>query len=604
MRPVRGCAGPLVRGRFRLLVVLTPLAAIIPAALGLAASSYAVPGRVNVFPIPGARAAMPQTQITFRGVPISQLGTVTVTGSSTGVHAGVLKPDSDGRGGSFIPAQPFAPNETVTVQASGVSIVGGSGSTYRFTVANVAGVIPLGHRPRTPRVRGDVQRFHSMPGLIPPAVKQTNHGRPDRGDIFLAPLAGPVQSGPMIIDSRGRLIWFDKLPPGGQATDLRAQTYDGRPVVTWWQGNVNKAGIGQGVGVIEDSSYRPVAIVHAGNGFNADLHEFQLTPQNTALITAYRPVFWNATGLKGGTSHTLVMDATVQEIDIPTGLVLFQWDSLDHIPLADTYHTVPKNHGHPFDYFHLNSVEPDYDGNLIISSRDTWSGYKINHQTGQVMWTLGGKRSNFKMGKGASFAYQHDVRAHDHDSTITVFDDGGGPPRIHFQSRGLTLHLNFKKKTASVVVQDFHHPPIVSSFEGNDQLLPGNHSMVGWGQVSYWTEFDARGRTVTDGRFVGPNANYRAWKFPWTGRPAQPPAVAASGGRRKATVWASWNGSTTVRKWRILGGRNPTKLHSVRVVRIRGFETAIHIHGERYVEAQALDGKGHLLASSSTVRVR
>jgi hypothetical protein len=587
----------------RLLVLLTPLIAMIPAALGAADPSYAIPSQVNVFPIPGARVAMPQTQITFRGAPTSRLGTVTVTGSSTGAHAGSLKPDSDGRGGSFIPNSPFAPNETVTVQASGASIVGGSGSTYRFTVANVAGVIPIGHRPPTPRVHGDVQRFRSMPGLIPPAVKQTNHGRPDRGYIFLAPLAGPVQSGPMIIDSRGRLVWFDKLPPGGQATDLRVQSYQGHSVLTWWEGNINKAGIGQGAGVIDDSSYQPVAAVHAANGFNADLHEFQLTPQNTALLIAYRPVFWNATGLKGGTAHTLVMDAVVQEIDIPTGLVLFEWDSLDHIPLTDSYHGVPKSHGHVFDYFHLNSVEPDYDGNLIISSRDTWSGYKVNRQTGQVMWVLGGKRSNFKMGKGAQFAFQHDVRAHDRDKTFTVFDDGGGPPRVHFQSRGLTLHLNFQKKTANAVVQDLHHPPIVSSFEGNDELLPGNHSMVGWGQVPYWTEFNSRGRTVTDGRLVGPNEIYRAYKFPWTGRPSQPPAVAAHGGRKKATVWASWNGSTAIRKWRILGGRNPKRLHSVRVAGVGGFETAIHIHGERYVEAQALDGKGHVLANSSIKRV-
>jgi hypothetical protein len=299
-----------------------------------------------------------------------------------------------------------------------------------------------------------------------------------------------------------------------------------------------------------------------------------------------------------------VLDAVVQEIDIPTGLVLFQWDSLDHIPLSDSYHGVPKNHGHPYDYFHLNSVQEDSQGHLIVSSRDTWAAYKVDHQTGRVIWVLGGKRSSFRMGPGAQFAYQHDVRVHGtNDSTVTVFDDGGGPPRVHRQSRGLTLHLNFRHKTAKVAVQDFHRPPIVSNFEGNDQLLAGNHNMVGWGQVPYFTEFDSRGRVVTDARFVGPNANYRAYKFRWTGRPAAPPTVAASGGRKTTTVWASWNGSTAIRKWRILGGSDPTKLRTVRVAGIRGFETTIHVRAQRYVEAQALDGKGHLLGSSSAVRV-
>src|SRR5207248_735622 len=123
------------------------------------------------------------------------------------------------RGGSFLPASKFIPGETVTVQ-TGLSVLGGSGGTFRFTVADSGDGIPLGHRPPTPRVHGDVQRFRSQPGLIPPAVRLTNRGHPDRGYFFIAPLAGPVQSGPMIVDSNGRLIWFKPLPPGGAATDL------------------------------------------------------------------------------------------------------------------------------------------------------------------------------------------------------------------------------------------------------------------------------------------------------------------------------------------------------------------------------------------------
>ena len=52
-----------------------------------------------------------------------------------------------------------------------------------------------------------------------------------------------------------------------------------------------------------------------------------------------------------------MLDSVVQEIDIKTGLVLYQWDSLDHVPLADSYEAMPATAGGPFDYFHINSVQ-------------------------------------------------------------------------------------------------------------------------------------------------------------------------------------------------------------------------------------------------------
>ena len=121
------------------------------------------------------------------------------------------------------------------------------------------------------------------------------------------------------------------------------------------------------------------------------------------------------------------------------------------MPLSATHSSLPtKAHvangiGNPFDYFHLNSIEPDHDGNLLISSRNTWAVYKVNHGTGAIIWTLGGKDSSFKLGRGASFAFQHDVRVRAYgDQFLTMFDDGAGPPYVHSQSRALKLELNLQ----------------------------------------------------------------------------------------------------------------------------------------------------------------
>ena len=145
----------------------------------------------------------------------------------------------------------------------------------------------------------------------------------------------------MIVDPVGGLIWFSPVPAGQRASDLRVQRYLGKPVLTWWQG-LSGAGLGFGKDVIYDSSYRQIATVNGANGFPADLHEFEITAQNTALITTYQPVYWDASGVRGGKKRQIVVDSVVQEIDIPTGLLLFQWDSLDHVPVTDSYVRPPS----------------------------------------------------------------------------------------------------------------------------------------------------------------------------------------------------------------------------------------------------------------------
>ena len=127
------------------------------------------------------------------------------------------------------------------------------------------------------------------------------------GDVFITPTHGLGQSGPMIIDGRGGLVWFKPVPTGEVATDLNVQSYRGQPVLTWWQGFIAKLGVGFGTDEIYSSSYTPIASVSAGNGYKADLHAFQLTPQGSAFITAYSLVdadLSSAGGSRQGTCRT------------------------------------------------------------------------------------------------------------------------------------------------------------------------------------------------------------------------------------------------------------------------------------------------------------
>ena len=277
--------------------------------------------------------------------------------------------------------------------------------------------------------------FHSRHDLEPPAVTVTTPAAdPGLGDILLSPDSGPGQAGPMIVSPSGSLVWFRPLPKGTTAFDLNVQTYEGAPALTWWQGEII-AGHGQGEDVIDNDRYRTLATVKAGNGLYADLHDFQITG-GTAWITAYEPEHIDLSA-DGGLQDGLIDDCVIQEIDIRTGLVMFEWHALGHVPLSNAYTHPPHGAGQLFDYFHLNSIDPQPGGNLLISSRNTWAVYLISTQTGAVEWEVGGRSSTFALPAGVRFAWQHDATLLPGD-ILSVFDNEAGPAEAS-QSRGLEL---------------------------------------------------------------------------------------------------------------------------------------------------------------------
>jgi hypothetical protein len=453
----------------------------------------------------------------------------------------------------------------------------------------------------------EFQSFRSRPELRPPDVIVSAKEQTATGDLFLAPYSGIGQYGPMILNERGELVWFKPLSPAGaRAADFRVQQYEGRPVLTWWQdpliaGSVHTAGE-----VIANSSYQDIAEIRAGNGYQPDLHEFQITPQGTGLITVYDAIDCNLSSV-GGPSDGAVADTLVQEIDLRTGLVMYEWHSLDHVPLANSYSSAaPTTRAEPFDYFHINSIDVEQDGDLLVSSRNTWAAYDVDPKTGQVRWELGGKRSSFKMGPGTATAWQHDARQQP-DGAITFFDNGAFP-QVHPQSRAIEVTLDMANMTATLARSYEHQNPLVAGSQGNVQALAGGDWMVGWGQAGYLSEVSATGQVLFNAHLPPDWESYRTFVAPWSGRPAKPPAavaVPATGAHGGATVYASWNGATEVASWNVLAGSSASTLKPAASAPRASFETAIPLPAEpagSYVAVQALDSAGAVIGTSPTIR--
>ena len=456
------------------------------------------------------------------------------------------------------------------------------------------------------------QHFVSRPDLKPPPVRILTRARSTApGYVFLGPKMKVLQAGPMILDNRGQVVWFHPLDTHGVA-DVKVQRYRGKPVITWWRGRA-PMGVGSGYYAIYDDTYREIAKVRAGHGYSGDIHEFVITPNDTGLFTIYHRIPADLTPI-GGPKEGKIFDGIVQEVDIPTGKVLFEWHSWPAVGIKDGFFKpVPSpkkgKKAPPYDYIHLNSIDVEPNGNFLVSARNTHAIYEIDSKTKKILWQLGGKKSDFKMGPGTTFAWQHDARRQ-RDGTITIFDNGAAPPVEKF-SRVLVLRLDMKTKRATLV-RSYHHPKrLLVPFEGNAQFLPNGDVFVGWGAVPHFTEFGRSGHVLFDGSFGkgkdrirGPNQDadtYRAFRFVWHGHPTDRPAVRVSGGK----LFVSWNGATEVARWQLLSGAAADgNLRAGASVPKRGFETVLPLSGASgdYVAARALGADGRILGASRAVR--
>jgi hypothetical protein len=363
----------------------------------------------------------------------------------------------------------------------------------------------------------------AAPTVPPPVTILTPAANLGSGDIFVTPTGatGTYANGPEILDAEGNVVWFHAVPQGQSAADFRTQTYRGKQVLTWWQGT-GLGGLAHGTDYIYDDQYHQIGTVQAGNGLSADGHEFLITPWNTALILAYTTATADLTSI-GGPADQTVINGVVQEIDIETGKVLFEWNSADHVPFSQSEQPLPASPSTPWDWFHINAVHVDGGDNLLIDARNTWTTYKVNRHSGEIAWQLGGKSSSFTLAAGPGqvldnaneiFAWQHDPSSLGHD-LYTFFDNEAAGSKQLPYSRAVTVKLDEKGRVATLVGSANQPEGLSAPSQGNAQTTADGNLFVGWGSLPYFSAFNPAGELIFNAEFPAGVNSYRAYYLPW-----------------------------------------------------------------------------------------
>jgi hypothetical protein len=279
------------------------------------------------------------------------------------------------------------------------------------------------------------------------------------------------------------------------------------------------------------------------------------------------------------------------------------------------------NSSDAWDYFHINSVDKDAEGNYLISARDACAVHKINGTDGSIIWRLNGNRSDFKMAKGTKFCFQHHARwlsQEDGVEIISLYDNsahgtehsGGSEVHTAPTSSGKILKLDTKSWRADLVGAYFPPDGLLSKSQGSTQVLPGGNVLVGWGSEGAVTEFTSDGTPIfhayMDSGVLGDGVqNYRAFRYNWTGLPNEDPAIVALESTKGTTIYVSWNGDTETAVWRFYATTDGFgSRHFLGQVDRKGFETKLLVPNQRIksVSAEAFDASGKLLISTAIVK--
>ncbi len=433
----------------------------------------------------------------------------------------------------------------------------------------------------------------------------STHGTEQGTYLFLTP-GGDVGRGAGIYRDDGTLVWW--LHPGAPIVhNLTVVHFHDHPYLAVFVG-LRHQQHNYGSVWLYNQNYKRVGVITPGGSYSrdgADLHEFRITSQGNALIATDPMKTIDYDG-----HPTKVFDYVVQEValvhdasGIHTGRVLFQWSALRHVPASQS-HVPPPRTRHPWDWFHGNSISQDRDGNLLISSRNTWGIYKVNVKTGRIIWEVGARGDDTL---SDNWCYQHDVVPLG-QNRYSLFDDGGAAPgcvagATAHPSRGLIIHVDPSRRPAGVrLIQAYTHTPsIFAGICGSTQRLADRNALIDWGDVPEVTEYSSAGQALMDLSLT--DWSYRAFRFPWVGKPRTRPALAAHQTSGGTTLWASWNGSTKVTAWRVLGGVGPADLVPITgTERKTGFETTITLSQPLgSVAVQALGASGKVLATSEPV---
>jgi hypothetical protein len=588
--------------------VVVVVAVALVAAGGVAAAAQVArsgPSAVeHVYPEPGSIAAAPGTSITVRGISAKKIGTLTVKGSQTGTHAGSLALSRDGDGATFTPKAPFKEGEKVTVRTN-AKVAGASHKAYSFTVAHHAEPAAAKTLP-TPPASGP---YRTRPEMDPPAVKVDTTGVAFNGLLASAPDEGA--SGLLLSDQTGQPVWFKPATPGHTVGDLHVATFHGKQVLVYFDGTEGFGpGNYRGSWHILNSAYQQIATMSAGNGASADLHDILLRSDGTAIVESYDPVVMDMRKY-GGKARATVLDCEIQQIDVATGDVLFEWHSLDHLAPSESYADLT---GSVVDYFHANTLaaDPQHPNNIIVSARHLSQVFSLSLKTGKIGWRVGGKHPTLHLAKGAvdtvpvggkqiPFSYQHDARIQS-DGTLTVYDNGNQRKPGFSRMASFTLDLGKHTVTENNGAEIRHKPDLYGDATGDARKLPNGDTFISWGTTGHATEYDADKHVVAE---ITTSQTYRMFNADWHGAPVTRPSVAtAVNADSQTTVYVSWNGATDVASWQVVSGPDATHLKPVTTAKRDGFETAIALPGDaNYVQVQALNASGTVIGTSISTQI-
>lgn len=530
----------------------------------------------------------------------------TIQGSKSGSHAGQTILADDHKTVIFKPTRLFTPGEQVTVGISSLRLDSGAGYhplAYTFAVAanQQTASAASASAPPTSGPQSAFPNFLTLPQDIPHYTVLQSSPDSGEGDIFVAPFywtKSTVGSYLLILNWQGQIVYYQSA-----ADDLAAYDFKEHP-----NGLLSYYDQKDSTFYLMNSHYQLVDSYRAGDGYLADVHDFQILPNGDALLMVYDAETVDMSKIvQGGKKDATVTGLVIQELD-PSRNVIFEWRSWDHFSFLDT--TVGLTDPQ-IDLVHGNALALANDGNLLLSSRDLSEITKINLQTGDVIWRLGGKANMFTLVNGQPFAFQHDVRQIP-NGDITVFDNQG-TTQSPAPSQAIEYQIDETKKTATQVWSFTHAPAVFATYMGDAQRLPDGNTFLDWGApftgtgyvYDTMTEVTPDGQVLFDLSFDSPYVSYRAFRFPWQGFPDTQPALAYKVDGNAITLGYSWNGATEVAAYRIFGGDSAQSLGLIEQKTKTDFETQSQFanlpQGECYFQVAALDQNGQELARSKVI---
>jgi hypothetical protein len=565
-----------------------------------------------ISPLPNAQYVLKDDTIILRFGPALNAHEVaslkiTVAGSESGPHPGKTILADDQQTVLFKPDQPYSAGEQVHVQVNSLGL--DSGVTYQplsytFNVATnqQAGAVASTSTPTSTPQSAFPYDLTLPPDIPHYSVSVTSPTTAGEGDIFVAPFywtASSVGSYLLVLDNNGQIVYYQSEADQQSAFDFKVLP----------SGYLTYYDLKDAVHVILDSNYQVVGIYSAQNGYTADLHDFLMTPGGYVFLMAYDTETVDMSKIvPGGNPNAAVTGLVIQELD-PNQNVIFEWRSWDHFAFSDTNANLTQQQ---IDLVHGNGLALTSDGNLLLSSRNLSEVTKINLQTGDIMWRLGGKHSTFTFVNDGGFAYQHNIGVLP-NGDITLFDNHG-TDQAPAASRAVEYQLDLANKTVTLVWEYTHTPPVFTDYMGNVERLPDGNMFIGWGNagqtgqsfvLSSITEVTPDNQVVFELTFDEPYVSYRAFREAWVGTPITTPALAFEQNQNSLTLGYSWNGATEVASWELFGGTSPQKLNLIDTHAKTRFETQTYLmyvtYGMCYFQVAALDKSGTELARSAVI---